>query len=183
MIEALDKHDHESLKAVADLLQVTFPWSYADDDTALEEAIDLTKEQGIVLVYRKENRIIGVVGAKPRYGITGWELHPLAVYQTYQFQKVGSLLMEQVENQVRERGGIVMFLGTDDEHFKTSLSQVDLFENPFAAIEKIENYAQHPYEFYQKIGYRIVGVLPDANGFNKPDIYMAKRLVERPKGK
>lgn len=34
----------------------------------------------------------------------------------------------------------------------------------------------HPYEFYQKLGYSIVGVLPDANGFEKPDIFMAKRV-------
>jgi hypothetical protein len=31
-------------------------------------------------------------------------------------------------------------------------------------------------EFYQKLGYVIVGVIPDANGFGKPDIFMAKRL-------
>jgi aminoglycoside 6'-N-acetyltransferase I len=34
----------------------------------------------------------------------------------------------------------------------------------------------HPYEFYQKMGFAIVGVMPDANGIGKPDIYMAKRL-------
>lgn len=29
-------------------------------------------------------------------------------------------------------------------------------------------------EFYQKMGFAIVGVMPDANGIGKPDIYIAK---------
>lgn len=35
----------------------------------------------------------------------------------------------------------------------------------------------HPYEFYQTLGFVILGVIPDANGLGKPDILMAKRLV------
>ena len=30
--------------------------------------------------------------------------------------------------------------------------------------------------FYQKLGYEIVGLIPDANGPGKPDIMMARRL-------
>jgi hypothetical protein len=35
---------------------------------------------------------------------------------------------------------------------------------------------RHPYEFYRKVGFTIVGALPDANGFGQPDIFMAKRV-------
>jgi hypothetical protein len=41
----------------------------------------------------------------------------------------------------------------------------------------IRNLKHHPYEFYQKLGYQIVGVIPDANGPGKPDILMAKSLI------
>jgi hypothetical protein len=43
-------------------------------------------------------------------------------------------------------------------------------------VARIENRRGHPYEFYQKLGFVIVGVLPDANGPGKPDILMAKRV-------
>jgi aminoglycoside 6'-N-acetyltransferase I len=35
---------------------------------------------------------------------------------------------------------------------------------------------RHPYEFYQKMGYTITGVMPDANGIGKPDIFMSRRI-------
>jgi len=41
----------------------------------------------------------------------------------------------------------------------------------------IRNLGRHPYEFYQKLGYVIVGVIPDANGLGKPDILMAKSVA------
>ena len=34
----------------------------------------------------------------------------------------------------------------------------------------------HPFAFYRKLGFVLAGVLPDANGRGKPDIFMAKRL-------
>jgi aminoglycoside 6'-N-acetyltransferase I len=45
-------------------------------------------------------------------------------------------------------------------------------------IAAIRNLKRHPYEFYHKQGYAIVGVIPDANGLGKPDIMMAKRVAQ-----
>ena len=53
---------------------------------------------------------------------------------------------------------------------------VDLYEDTFGKLASIHNTGGHPFPFYEKQGYKIVGVLPDANGIGKPDIWMAKRL-------
>jgi aminoglycoside 6'-N-acetyltransferase I len=44
-------------------------------------------------------------------------------------------------------------------------------------VKNIQNFKGHPYEFYQKMGYVITGVVPDANGRGKPDIMMSKRVA------
>lgn len=35
----------------------------------------------------------------------------------------------------------------------------------------------HQTGFYLKMEYKIIGVMPDANGIEKPDIYLDKRLL------
>lgn len=62
---------------------------------------------------------------------------------------------------------------------RTSLSEGDLFEDTYEKIKNIRNLDRHPYAFYEKQSYKIVGVFPDANGFGKPDIWMAKRIREK----
>jgi hypothetical protein len=42
---------------------------------------------------------------------------------------------------------------------------------------RIGNPRGHPYRFYQKLGFVVVGVMPDANGRGGPAIYMPKRIA------
>ena len=67
-------------------------------------------------------------------------------------------------------------LGSDDEDGMTSLANIDLYEDLWEKIRDIKDLKHHPYEFYQKLGYIIIGVVPDANGIGKPDILMAKKI-------
>lgn len=87
--------------------------------------------------------------------------------------------MLDLEEQVKKRGGLTLWVGTDDEDNMTSLANVNLYSKLWEKIANIKNLRGHPYEFYQKCGFQIVGVMPDANGRGKADIYMAKHVTSR----
>ena len=123
-----------------------------------------------------EGKLLGMIGGIPGYDGNVWELHPLAVQPSLQGQGIGRALVQDFEEQVRARGGLTITLGTDDEDNMTSLSNVNLYEKLWEQIRDIRNYKNHPVTFYQKMGYVITGVVPDANGLGKPDILMAKRV-------
>jgi aminoglycoside 6'-N-acetyltransferase I len=109
-----------------------------------------------------------------------WEMHPLVVDSRYKRQGIGRNLIQAIEGIAKEKGVIGIMLGTDDEQFRTSLSRVTISKgNIWEEIKKIKNLRNHPYEFYEKCGYMIVGMVPNANGKNKPDIWMWKGLDDK----
>lgn len=160
---------------MAELLADTWPHSYSHLDAQKQVRL-LYASDRILFAAFAGKQLVGLIGAIPQYGNTGWELHPLAVAEDYRSRGIGSRLVEALEAAILSHGGIMVYLGTDDDRDQTSLSGVDLFRDPFGEVDHIVNLRRHPYAFYQKLGYRIVGVLPDANGVGKPDIFMAKSL-------
>jgi len=118
----------------------------------------------------------GWIGGMEEYSGNVWELHPLVVRRDCRRQGVGRALVLDFERQVAQRGGHTILLGTDDENCRTSVGGVDLYPGVLAKAQALENLRQHPFEFYQKAGFEVVGIIPDANGFGKPDILMAKRI-------
>jgi aminoglycoside 6'-N-acetyltransferase I len=171
-----------AVQQAASLLTTAFrehwPDSWPDMDAALEEVHECLEAENICLAaVDDDGHLLGWTGARPAYGVTGWELHPLVVDPARQGQGIGRALVTALEAQVRERGGVTIFLGSDDEDSMTSLAGVDLYSDVTGHIRTIRNLKRHPYEFYQKMGYTIVGVFPDVNGLGKPDIMMAKRVA------
>jgi aminoglycoside 6'-N-acetyltransferase I len=174
--------DHDYLlRQAAQLLVDAFHEHWPDAWRTLEEARKevqemLEKERICRVAVDEKGNLLGIIGGIPGYNGNVWELHPLAVQPTQQGRGIGRALMTDFEEQVRSRGGLTVTLGSDDEDNMTSLSDVDLYENLWEKIRDIRNIKNHPYEFYQKIGYVITGVVPDANGRGKPDILMAKKV-------
>ncbi len=123
--------------------------------------------------------VLGWIGGQPIYDGHVWELHPLAVAPHAQGRGIGRELVEDLENQVARRGGMTLWLGSDDEDCRTSLGGIDLYPNPLEHLANIKNLRGHPYEFYQKLGFCICGLLPDANGAGKPDIFLTKRVRQK----
>jgi aminoglycoside 6'-N-acetyltransferase I len=146
-------------------------------EEGLKEVHEMLERDRICRAAVDENgNLLGIIGGIPGYDGHVWELHPLAVQPSRQGQGIGRALVEDFEEQVRSKGGLTITLGTDDEDNMTSLSNIDLYEKLWEKIRDIRNLKDHPFAFYQKLGYIITGVVPDANGRGKPDILMAKRI-------
>ena len=147
-------------------------------DDALEEVHGMQVPERISRVALDEaGTAVGWIGGIPGYDGKVWELHPLAVAPERQKQGIGRRLVQDFEAQVKARGGLTITLGSDDEAEMTSLSNADLYDNLWDQIAHIQNFKGHPYTFYQKLGFSIIGVVPDANGVGKPDILLGKRVV------
>lgn len=121
----------------------------------------------------------GWVGAV-RHSDLRWELHPLAVDPACQRQGWGTRLVRAVEAEARAAGVVTIWLGADDEFGGTTLYGRDLYPDVLGALARLQETRGHPFRFYEKLGYSVVGVLPDVNGFGKHDILMAKRVAGMP---
>lgn len=170
----LSKETPDYNRQASNILKRAFPHCYGD--CAEDEISKCMESDRVAIGMTSGDTLLGFVGAIPQYGTTAWELHPLAVDENFRSQGIGRKLCDALEKVLKEKGCITLYLGCDDENESTTLSGCNIFEDTFNKIENIRNIKRHPYEFYRKIGYKIVGVIPDANGIGKPDIMMAKSL-------
>ena len=176
------RHENEPLiQQVAQLMVDAFrehwPEAWPTFEEGLQEVNEMLVEERICrAAVDEEGNLLGIIGGIPQYDGHVWELHPLAVQPNMQGQGIGRALVEDFEEQVRLRGGLTITLGSDDEDNMTSLSGVDLYENLWDKVKNIRDLKNHPFEFYQKMGYIITGIVIDANGIGKPDIIMSKRV-------
>ena len=177
----LPSENERTIEEAAALLVEGFrehwPAAWPDLDAARDEVREwLGSEHICRAAVDEDGAVLGWIAANSNYEGNAWELHPLVVRPDRRGEGIGRALVADLEARVRERGGITLYLGTDDEAGLTSLADVDLYPNVLERLANIRNLRGHPYSFYQKCGFRIVGVIPDANGFGKPDILMAKRV-------
>jgi aminoglycoside 6'-N-acetyltransferase I len=169
------------IQQAAQLLMDAFCEHWPDAWPTFEEGLKevhemLASERICRAAVGEKGNLLGIIGGIPGYDGHVWELHPLAVLPSLQGQGIGRALVQDLEEQVRLRGALTITLGSDDEDSMTSLADIDLYENLWEKIRDIRNLKNHPFEFYQKMGYIITGIVPDANGIGKPDILMAKRM-------
>ncbi len=175
-------HGHRELiqqaaQLMVDAFREHWPDAWPTFEDGLKELGEMLEPERICRAATGDNEnLLGVIGGIPAYDGHVWELHPLTVQPSMQGKGIGQALVEDFEEQVRARGALTITLGTDDEDGMTSLANVDLYQNLWEKIRDIRNFKHHPFEFYQKMGFVITGVVPDANGTGKPDILMAKRV-------
>jgi aminoglycoside 6'-N-acetyltransferase I len=170
-----------AVEHIAALLQEEFSDTGSNAWRTIEAAIaEVTEslEPGRISRYAlaESGEVLGWIAGIPQYDGNVWELHPLVVRRAWRRQGVGRQLVLDFEKQVAARGGSTVLLGTDDENGRTTLGDMDLYPDVLEKLQAIRNRGAHPFEFYLRVGYQVVGVIPDANGFGKPDILMAKRV-------
>ncbi|MGI6665702.1 MAG: GNAT family N-acetyltransferase [Christensenellaceae bacterium] len=161
----------------AQILVEELPMGWATLEEAQAEIKKRLIPENTLLAAVEEGIVLGWGGILPQYSGNVMELHPLAVRRDVQKKGIGRRIVAALEDAARTQGALTMWLGADDEAepTETSFGNVDLYDD-FPRQLKNFQAGTHQTGFYQKIGYQIMGVLPDANGRGKPDIYMAKRL-------
>jgi aminoglycoside 6'-N-acetyltransferase I len=161
------------------LLSGAFPHDqgWPDAQSGRKEIDWILGQGGFVRAMVEGPALLGWVGGLPEYRGLVWELHPIVVQDPHRRRGIGRALVQAFEAAARERGGLTATLGTDDHFGETSLGGVDLYADLPARMAGLRDLGrEHPFLFYRKLGYVVTGVMPDANGRGKPDIYMSKAL-------
>lgn len=176
-IADLAPDDAGAIDQIAGMLLAAFDDWHETLDEARQEVRDLFEEDHLSLVARAGDEILGWVGAIPMYDYA-WEVHPLVVREGTRGQGIGRALVAALEERAREQGVLTLYLGTDDDGPTpgTSAGGIDLFPDPLAHAADLQ-VIDHPTAFYRRLGFVVVGLIPDANGPGKPDILMAKRIA------
>jgi aminoglycoside 6'-N-acetyltransferase I len=160
------------VRSFRDLSPTWVPTVDAAHATVVVEALEPGMLSRVLLI---DDRVVGWVGARHDYGSV-WELHPLVVDEAMRGRGYGRALVNDVEGLAAGNGALTMMLGTSDEVGRTTLSGQDLFLDLMTALRDLKPTGAHPLGFWQRVGYTVVGVVPDAEGPGKPTILLAKRI-------
>ena len=162
-------------RQAAQMLTDELPEGWPALTDAMDEIEEITGNPGALLLAAVEkDEVVGWAGLLPGYGKM-FELHPLVVRGGRQRQGIGTILLHEIMRAAKEKGGLTLLAGADDEHGETSLANVDLYDDLPGHLAAFEP-GTHPSAFYMKHGFKLVGIVPDVYGYGKPDIQMAIRL-------
>lgn len=166
--------------AAARLLVDSFAEHWPDRWPTFESALAGVEESlgdGRIIRAALDERgeLIGWIGGIPRYRGRVWELQPLAVRADYRGRGLGRALVRDLEAEAAARGGLTLWVATDDDSGLGN-GHAELYPEPVQALARTLVLRGHPYDFYRRLGFTPAGVVPDANGPGRPDLLMAKPI-------
>ncbi|HOO74253.1 MAG: GNAT family N-acetyltransferase [Thermotogae bacterium] len=157
------------------ILTENFPEWIKNENDAMTELEKSLSDEKISIILEDKNTVIGWISGINSYS-GAFELHPIVISKKFQGKGYGKILISYFEKKVKELGYCTIYLGCDDEDYRTNISGKEIFPDPIDYLINIKNINNHPYEFYIKCGFSLCGIIPHANGFGKPDILMAKKI-------
>lgn len=168
--------DEAAVAQAVVMLHAAFPGWLPTREAAAAEVGEALAPARICLAARRGDAVLGWVGAIPAYS-HAWELHPLVVRADARGRGIGRALVEALDARLAERGPLTLFLGSDDEGDVpgTSAGGIGLFPDVLGHAARLE-VGNHAVGFYRRLGFVVVGLIPDANGPGKPDVLLARRV-------
>jgi GNAT superfamily N-acetyltransferase len=181
-IEDLDPDDDGAIEQVAALLVDFAPNQAAawEDLESAKDTVDETLDEDSIarVALNDAGNVIGFAAAAPQYS-HAWELHPVVVARDEQHRGVGRALVTDLEELVAAEGGLTVYLGADDLDAATSLADDELFPGVLDAAADVQvRKRRHPIGFFLHLGYEVIGVIPDANGPGRPDVWLGRSVAE-----
>jgi aminoglycoside 6'-N-acetyltransferase I len=179
-IEDLERSDVSRIEATAGLLHAVFSpqgvWTTMAE--ARQEVIDSLGADRISRVAVDiDGGVLGWIGAIRQYDGLVWELHPVVVSELQRRRGIGRALVLDLEKILAARGALTLWAGADDLSGETSLGGIDLYAELPSVLHRTKSWGKHPLPFYHRLGFQVIGVMPDANGAGRPDIFLGKRLA------
>jgi len=163
-------------KDCASMLEATYPEVY-DKSESKETILHLLRGKNRLFVAEESSRVIAFVGVLHHVFPKAYQIEPLIVEHQFRRQGIGGKLLELTEFKLKQEGIHTLFITAQDTESSTNLSGQDFYaDNPLALLANIE-YSNHPMRFYEKRGYHITGIIPDANGFGRPEYILSKRIL------
>jgi aminoglycoside 6'-N-acetyltransferase I len=122
----LPASDTAKIQQVAKLLVAGFqehwPDAWPDIDSALQEVQESFGADRISRIALCDSgEVVGWIGGIKQYNGNVWELHPLVVKTEFLRQGIGRQLVADLAAETKKRGGIVLWVGTDDENNQESI--------------------------------------------------------------
>jgi len=178
-IEDLRATDVALAEVAASMLHAAFRpigvWTEMSE--ARQEVADSLRTDRISRVaVTADAEVLGWIGAIREYDGLVWQLHPIVVDEKWRRHGIGRALVRDLEDVLAARGALTLWAGSDDLTGETSLGGIDLYAALPEALANVRSWGSHPLPFYRSLGFQLIGVMPDANGPGRPDIFLAKRL-------
>src|SRR5205823_1821588 len=128
-IRDLVPNDERTIERLAAVLVDGFKehWPLSMESALREVHVSLGPDRLSRMARDEQGGVVGWIGGIRQYDGHVWELHPLVVRPDRQGRGIGRALVTDLEERVRERGGLTLWLGTDDLDGQTTLSGVELY--------------------------------------------------------